>query len=242
MNFKKILINIGKMVVLVFVGVVGVGLSLYNSFLMDERASKEGLFDNINAETVNQLQMNKENSGRNNVIIVNKENKLDRRYIPKSLVLPNIKIQGNCSLVSEEMVDDLELMFDAALKDGVNLIGVSGYRSFEYQEGLYSLAESGNSSYDSDYVAMPGYSEHQTGLAIDVLSDEYLVLDDGFKNTKAYEWLVNNCYKYGFIIRYPEHKELITGYPFEPWHLRYVGIDIATEIAKKGITLEEYVF
>lgn len=242
MSFKRILINVGKIVVLVLVGILGVILSLYNSTLVKGESNKEDLFANNDTELVNQLQVsNEENNNRNNIIIVNKENKLDRRYVPENLVVPNIKIQGNCSLVSEEMVDDLELMFNAALKDGINLIGVSGYRSYEYQEGLYFLAESGNSSYDSDYVAIPGYSEHQTGLAIDILSDEYSVLDDGFKDTEAYKWLIDNCYKYGFIIRYPEGKESITGYPFEPWHLRYVGIAAATEIAKKGVTLEEYV-
>ena len=87
-----------------------------------------------------------------------------------------------------------------------------------------------------DYVAKPGFSEHQTGLCIDVTNrDKYFV-----KGTEEADWIANNCYKYGFIIRYPEGKENITGISYEPWHIRYVGKEIAKQIHNKGITLEEY--
>ncbi|MCJ7690285.1 MAG: M15 family metallopeptidase, partial [Clostridiaceae bacterium] len=125
--------------------------------------------------------------------------------------------------------------------DNIILLGVSGYRDYSYQEKLYNdkVNRSGKEEADK-YVAQAGESEHQTGLAMDVLAEEYTTLDEGFKNTKAYKWIIENCYKYGFILRYPEGKEQITGYAYEPWHIRYVGDKVAMEIARKGITLEEY--
>ncbi len=135
----------------------------------------------------------------------------------------------------------MENLFNAAEEDGVNLLAVSGYRAYSYQEMLYNnkLATAGRVEADK-YVAQPGASEHNTGLAMDVLSDEYSSLDEGFEQTQAYKWLEDNCYKYGFTIRYLKGKEDITGYNYEPWHLRYVGISEATEMSEKYITLEEY--
>ena len=92
------------------------------------------------------------------------------------------------------------------------------------------------------YTAEAGASEHQTGLAIDILSDEYSVLDEGFENTRAFKWLNENCYKYGFILRYLKGKEDITGYNYEPWHFRYIGNEeAAMEIMNRGLTFEEYI-
>lgn len=177
---------------------------------------------------------------RIDLILVNKENKLNEKYVPSSLVQADIPFEGVNNMISIDMKSDLENMFNGASLDGVELVGVSGYRSYSYQENLYNMSLRGDGNYNSDYVALPGYSEHQTGLAIDVLSRDYMFLDEGFKYTDAYRWIKENSYKYGFIIRYPEGKENITGYPFEPWHLRYVGVQNAKKIIKRGCTLEEY--
>lgn len=128
-----------------------------------------------------------------------------------------------------------EMQEDAAAK-GLNLYIASGFRSYEYQTTLYNryVERSGKEEADR-YSARPGYSEHQTGLAIDLNT-----IDASFADTDEYEWVKRNCYKYGFIIRYPEGAEEITGYMYEPWHLRYLGRDTARDVYESGLTLEEY--
>ena len=146
-----------------------------------------------------------------------------------------------CREMRVDAADAIEKMFADAANDGIDLIGISGYRSYEYQKIVYnrSIAIEGQ-EYTDHYVAIPGTSEHQTGLVMDLLSSEYLSLDEGFEDTKAFQWISENMSKYGFILRYPKGKESITGYDYEPWHLRYVGVDPAKKIMDKGITLEEY--
>lgn len=121
---------------------------------------------------------------------------------------------------------------------GLKLWIQSGYRSFTYQDGLYKsyIKRSGKEAADT-YSARPGHSEHQTGLAFDLNT-----ISDSFANTEEGKWVNANCYKYGFIIRYPKGKDNETGYKYEPWHLRYVGIDLATKLYNAGdwITLEDY--
>jgi D-alanyl-D-alanine carboxypeptidase len=144
----------------------------------------------------------------------------------------------------------LELIDDAAA-DGVDLLVVSTYRSQEYQKGNFerSVADrmANGMDYDTAYadtllqVTLPGYSEHNAGLAADIMSPEYTSMDDdGFKNTEAFAWLSENAADYGFILRYPENKQDITGIIYEPWHYRFVGVYYAKEITERGITLEEY--
>lgn len=119
---------------------------------------------------------------------------------------------------------------------GYNLPLLSGFRSYNTQVNLYNRYVSiDGEAVASTYSAKPGHSEHQTGLAFDVGQ-----IDDNFGNTQSGIWLANNCHKYGFIIRYLKGKEAITGYKYEPWHIRYVGVDVATSIYNSGITLEEY--
>ena len=124
----------------------------------------------------------------------------------------------------------------AALLDGFSLPTLSGYRSYEYQGTLYNnyVAIDGQEIADT-YSARPGFSEHQSGMAFDVGA-----IDNNFGNTEAGIWLREHCHEYGFILRYPQGKEHITGYMYEPWHIRYVGVGSAREIHQRGITLEEY--
>ena len=121
---------------------------------------------------------------------------------------------------------------------GLSLINSSGYRSYYDQKYIYNNYVKRDGQENADrYSARPGHSEHQTGLAFDLNS-----IDMSFDNTPESNWVKNNCFKYGLIIRYPKEKEYITGYMYEPWHLRYVGIELATKLYNKGnwITLEEY--
>lgn len=119
---------------------------------------------------------------------------------------------------------------------GLNLYISSGYRSYDYQAGLYQryVDRSGKAEADR-YSARPGHSEHQTGLAFDLNT-----ISDEFKDTDEGKWVAENCHKYGFIVRYPEDKESVTGYMYEPWHIRYLGTDTATAVYESGLCLEEY--
>ena len=136
-----------------------------------------------------------------------------------------------------------ERMAAEAKLAGFNLNAFSTYRSFEYQTTLYDryVARDGKKAADT-YSARPGYSEHQTGLAFDIgeVNFEQHFASSSFGETEAGKWVAANAHRFGFVMRYPEGKEQITGYMHESWHFRYVGIEIADEIFKRNITLEEY--
>lgn len=177
----------------------------------------------------------------NNLILVNKENKLESDYNLEDMIKPNIKFLD--STTHEEMHMQIEAgkaieeLFKAAKEEGINLIGTSAYRSQKTQKRIYKENINKRGLEEAKkYAAKPGRSEHQTGLAIDVTNEERWF----DKSTKEAIWLAKNSHRFGFILRYLEGKEDITGYNFEPWHVRYVGKDIAKEIYEKGITLEEY--
>ena len=154
-----------------------------------------------------------------------------------------ISSTGHMILVDEfitlNMSEAFKEMFEAAKDDGMHIWVRSPYRSYQTQNILYEsyASEDGYDKADT-YSARPGYSEHQTGLAVDVVADDNSLAN--FENTKEFTWIKNNAYKYGFIMRYPKDKEYITGYMYESWHYRYVGKEIAKEIYDKGLTFEEY--
>ena len=160
----------------------------------------------------------------NGILVANKTFDLPSSYNPGGLL--------------SEFQNNFDNMQKDAANEGINLKIISGFRSYNSQKSIYNnyVARDGQDAADR-YSARPGYSEHQTGLAADINS-----LDQAFENTKEGIWLNKNCYKYGFIIRYVKGKENITGYMFEPWHIRYVGVDIAKQLYNNGnwITLEEY--
>ena len=171
--------------------------------------------------------------------LVNKNNRLTEDYIPNDLEKINLEYACEDKYLRKEARIAFENMAKKAKIDGYNIIAVSTYRDYEYQKNLYNNYKKNKGEYYADLAsARAGHSEHQTGLAVDVadLSLDY----DNFENTKEFEWMINNSYKYGFILRYPKAKFNITGFKYEPWHYRYVGIDIATYIFNNNITLEEY--
>jgi hypothetical protein len=135
-----------------------------------------------------------------------------------------------------------EQMKSAAAKQGYTLNIASGYRSFEYQKGLYWRYVSLYGQAEADrFSAYPGYSEHQTGLAFDIGgSNSSTWVNEGFDSTPEAKWLAKNAHQYGFILRYPPGKEHITGYMYESWHFRYLGVELATKVYNSGLTLEEY--
>lgn len=172
------------------------------------------------------------------LMLVNKYYKLDSNYIPNDLEKIDSKYSVWGSLRSVALKPFYEMCNDA-LKENLVLLNTSPYRSYDVQLGLYNDYVLSDGKVNADtYSARPGHSEHQTGLAIDFITPTSNL--DTFVYTKESDWLKKNAYKYGFILRYPKGKEYITGYKYEPWHYRYVGIEVATYIYEHDITFEEY--
>jgi len=135
----------------------------------------------------------------------------------------------------------LEKMFQAAAKENISLVLSSGYRSYTQQSTLYQQALFYGGAAANEAVARPGYSEHQTGLAADIITSDYICAAQGcFTVTRASAWLQNNSCKYGFIQRYPDYKQPLTSYEYEPWHYRYVGSTLARKLYQNQQTLDEY--
>lgn len=211
--------------------------------LNNEMSLEAGYFNQI--EQVNGKNIIK--NPLNVLALVNKQYALPDGYIPNDLVRPNVMFSfGNQdiekSYMRKEAAQALEKMFLDAQSSGLTLQAVSGYRSFERQVALFD-AEVSRVGRDLavQAVAVPGNSEHQTGLAMDISSESAnLNLSEQFESTEEGKWLAANAHRFGFILRYPKGKEAITGYQYEPWHFRYVGEKAAKLIFKKNMTLEEY--
>lgn len=179
------------------------------------------------------------------LILVNKTHPVPDDY---EMELATIKGSMQCDA---RVLDVLMNMLNGAQKEGVNLIVCSPYRDYELQKLLFdkkvnAYIASGYSYMDayklaSQKVIVPGASEHQLGLAFDIVTDYHAVLDFAFGDTTAGQWLKRNCAKYGFILRYPRGRESITGIEYEPWHFRYVGVEAATYIMENDLTLEEFI-
>lgn len=183
----------------------------------------------------------------NVLALVNKQYYLPDIYIPADLKQPNVEFSfGNANiekaLMRKEAADALTLMFKEAEKDGIELLAVSGYRSYVRQKSVFDSEVNRFGKENAvKAVAIPGASEHQSGLAMDISSrSNHSELNEAFAETKEGNWLVANAHRYGFILRYPKGKEEITHYEYEPWHFRYVGVKAATIIFKHKWTLEEY--
>lgn len=183
----------------------------------------------------------------NMMVLVNKEFALPEGYAPKDLVRPNVSFSFGDqdiekSYMRKEAAEALEKMFTEAGNHQMQLFAVSGYRSYERQVQVFNN-EVQNVGRDQavQVVAVPGNSEHQTGLSMDISSESAnFSLSEQFGQTPEGKWLAANAHKFGFILRYPNGKEGITGYQYEAWHFRYVGIKAATEIYENDLTLEEY--
>lgn len=179
-------------------------------------------------------------------VLVNRNYLLPASYIPTDLAEPNIRFSFNYRddkrKLRKTAASALEKMFRAGEKKGIILYGVSGYRSYQRQKQIYdrNVALRGRSATDT-VSAMPGSSEHQTGLTIDISARSVgCRLDQSFGDTKEGRWVAKNAHKYGYIVRYPYGKSKITGYHYEPWHIRYVGRSVATYLYKNDLTLEEH--
>lgn len=187
----------------------------------------------------NDIALSKEEEKKIDVI-VNKYYKLSKDYEPDDLTKIDSKFaSGSNQRLRKEAAIKFEEMAAEALKNGYKIYAGSTYRSYDYQLGLYNryVAKDGFDEAET-YSARAGYSEHQLGLAVDIINGKWEYLSE---NDEEYEWLIDNSYKYGFILRYPRGKEYITGYVFEDWHFRYLGIDLATKVYNSKLTYDEYV-
>lgn len=174
-----------------------------------------------------------------NLVLVNKYHYLEEDYIPKDLTelyegysAPGMYLVSDAALAYQKMAKDME-------QENLSIRVISSYRSFEYQRRLYEKYKKEDGIENADYYsARPGFSEHQTGLVIDI--DNNVLSYEQFGQTKEFKWMQENAHNYGFILRYPKGKELLTGYTYEAWHYRYVGKETAKYIKKHNITFDEY--
>lgn len=170
-------------------------------------------------------------------ILANKYNKLDKSFEPSNIVKISKEYSMGEEYLSSTAKEAFELMANDAKKDKKYILANSAYRNYLSQEDIYNTyLKLYGKTYVNNYVASPGFSEHQTGLAVDVAAKGY----NTFKASPEYIWMLENAYKYGFILRYPAGKEKITGYKAEAWHFRYVGLDVAKFIQENKITYDEY--
>lgn len=172
-------------------------------------------------------------------VLVNKYHKLDENYEPSDLTIIDSKYASGTQKLRKEAKIKFEEMASDMAKENLKIYAGSTYRSYTYQKGLYDryVKKDGFAAAET-YSARSGYSEHQLGLAVDIVNGKWDYLSE---NDKEYDYLVKNSYKYGFILRYPRGSEYITGYMFEDWHFRYLGIELATKVFNSGLTYDEYI-
>lgn len=187
------------------------------------------------------MNIQKSDTSKGNLIIVNKYYQLDNDYYYGELVTMDKAYDNkNGSKLNKEAYAAFQKLVDAGEKEGYHIRNNSAYRSYNTQSGLYNNYKNSNGlTWADKWSARSGHSEHQTGLALDVgVKNEYSL--GKFESSPEFTWMKNNAHLYGFILRYPKGKEYITGYGYEPWHYRYVGVDVATYIYENNITYEEY--
>ena len=178
------------------------------------------------------------------MVLVNESHPLDSSYVPELAELAPDR------QVDVRILEDAQQMLADARNAGLNPYVCSAYRNYDYQRSVFNdtmvdwitQGYTPLDAYDETKksVAVPGTSEHATGLALDITSADYAQLDDAQADTAEAKWFAENCWKYGFILRYPPEKSDVTGIIYEPWHYRYVGKEAAKEITESGLTLEEY--
>lgn len=217
--------------------------SVYDTTILKEKYNYEDTVTFVNAHLdkdyySNDIPLSKDKASKLDVI-VNKYYKLDKDYEPEDLTVINSKFASGTQKLRKEAAGKFEEMASAMLKENLKIYAGSTYRSYSYQEGLYNRYVKKDGFKEAEtYSARAGYSEHQLGLAVDIVNGKWNYLSE---NDKEYTWLINNSYKYGFILRYPHESEYITGYVFEDWHFRYLGIDLATKVHESKLTYDEYV-
>lgn len=199
----------------------------------------------MESTTVSSIRATMKESNVNKIVLVNKQHPLEKGYSIDLKWLASGREQ-----VASEIYESLVHMLSDGTDQGLSFVVASGYRSEEYQQKIWDdtirmwtrqgMSEKEAAEEAAKSLAYPGESEHATGLAVDIVSEEYQLLDEKQHDTQESTWLRENCAQYGFILRYPPNKEDVTGIHYESWHFRYVGPEVAKCIMENGITLEEY--
>ena len=177
------------------------------------------------------------------LFLVNRQYRIAADYVPDDLVMPNVKRVSSAVMMRREAAEALEALFAAAKQEqNYTLTAVSGYRSYQTQQNIYNRRVKSVGRAKADlFVAWPGASEHQLGLAMDVGRRTNSKLRASFGNSPEGRWLAENCYRFGFILRYKEAWTETTGYAYEPWHIRYIGVGHALRIQALDIPFEDYI-
>ena len=231
-----------RMRVWILICLIIISLSGFLFILYDENIDYQET--NQNNEITNKTPINTKQDDWK-LILVNQWNPIPDNYNVETVAL------SNGQSVDKRILNDLQAMMDDCRADGLSPLICSSYRTNEKQTSLYNKKVNQNlkEGYSQEkakkeaatWVAIPGTSEHQVGLAVDIVAKSHQVLDKTQESTPEQKWLMENSYKYGFILRYPSDKKEITGISYEPWHYRYVGKEAASEITKRQITLEQYI-
>jgi D-alanyl-D-alanine carboxypeptidase len=239
-----------KSLALLIVILISLGLWVYGSHRDGQNNSSSTQSNSPSTSNSSTNGFNKNQYSQNDPssiwVVVNKGRVLPSSYIPTDLVAPNIPLRLSSASdemhVRKEAALALEGLIVAANTQNIHLMLASGYRSYSTQVSVYAAEVKGVGQVQADREsARPGHSEHQTGLAADLEPvSRTCQLDQCFANTPEGKWLAANSYKYGFIIRYPKDGESITGYEYEPWHVRYVGTGLAEQIQANRQTLEQF--
>lgn len=191
-------------------------------------------YDHYDSEAVTNTDISK-----GNLLLVNKYTKLDKNFVPENIIDISSTYAFADNQTTEEVLNAFKNMATAAKEEGLTLIVNSSYRDYTSQEEVWNAYEEAyGEEYADSIAARPGFSEHQTGLALDIIT--YGANKNTFEDTDEFKWLEKNAHKYGFILRYPKGKDDITGYAYESWHYRYVGKEVATKIKNLNITFDEY--
>ena len=240
--------------ILIVIIVAFICVNIYN-FYKDNK-KRENVEVPVSSDLMEQNILNSEASSEDkkpidsnisdwNLILVNKDNPIPENYRIETINIEDTyKIDARAKDAAKQMLED-------ARKEGLYPIICSAYRSFNNQKLLFNnkvkqyrakgYSQESAEEQASYWVTIPGTSEHELGLALDIVSANYQILDENQEKTEVQKWLMEHCYEYGFILRYPTEKKDITKINYEPWHYRYVGIKDAMVIKEKGFCLEEYI-
>lgn len=263
---RAIYITVALLIALLFIGCIGIPLISGSHFSVksnwniiaggndkgqgtkpDDTGKNAGKPDVLteSEESIARRAALKEDLDKGLFILVNKQNPVDSSYKPNDLTAIKYFAADRSEVgryLRAEAAEAFNLLSETAAEEGHQIVVTTAYRSYDFQSTLYNNYVKIHGQQEADtFSAQPGKSEHQTGLAADVSSPSvnYQLTKD-YINTTEGKWLNDNAYRFGFIIRFPKGKEDITGYMYEPWHIRYVGKTAAKEIFDKGFTLEEY--
>ncbi|HTE21452.1 MAG TPA: M15 family metallopeptidase [Candidatus Limnocylindria bacterium] len=227
----------------ILLAILGVGVQVFRRSQSDKTGQSDSDPPGTAAKTFDKTKHSTNQAG-SLWWVVNKKRPLPAGYAPSDLTTANIPVRtgGDESKVSKKVVPDLEALVTAAKKEKLNLLLVSGYRSYSLQVMVYDQNVRQLGQAEADKVsAKPGTSEHQTGLALDLgAASRTCELEECFGATPEGKWIAAHAHQYGFTIRYLKGKQAITGYNYEPWHLRFVGKELATELHRTNQTMEEF--